>query len=117
VDEAAVDVWTLGAWKEVAKAKSIGALRLWKIEETSTDKVRLRVTQAAACPALSDFGLFLEPPAPLWSPMAEQSNPIEQVVKFPNEVTTRYLRFTAEHVVASDHMAVAELGVIESDAK
>jgi alpha-L-fucosidase len=220
VDEAAVDVWTLGAWKEVAKAQSIGAMRLWKIGETKTDKVRIRVTQAAACPAISDFGLFLEPPAPLWSANAEaraklidrskwkistafenpgiapsraidgdpntfwhsrsetaasgipasitldmgeekklagmtyltrqdgnpngkidkyvveastdgkawsviaagefpniQANPIEQVVKFPNDVTTRYLRLTAEHVVASDHITVAELGVMESDAK
>jgi alpha-L-fucosidase len=220
VDEVAVDVWTHGAWKEVAKAQSIGAMRLWKIEETKTDKVRLRVTKAAACPAISDFGLFFEPPAPSWSAKAEarakltnrskwkitatfdnpgialsraidgdpntfwhsrsetaasgipasitldlgeerkiagmtyltrqdgnpngkidkyhietstdgktwsvvtagefsniQSNPIEQVIKFPNEVTTRYLRLTAEHVVASDHMAVAELGLIESDVK
>lgn len=220
VDEVAVDVWTLGGWKEVAKAQSIGAMRLWKIEETKTDKMRLRVTQAAACPALSDFGLFLEPPAPSWSANVEagtklvdrsklkisttfdnpgiapslaidgdpntfwhsrsetatsgiptsitldlgeerkvvgmtyltrqdgvpngkidkyavetsadgktwvsitsgefaniQANSIEQVVKFPNEVTTRYLRFTAERVVASDHMVVAELGVMESDAK
>jgi alpha-L-fucosidase len=46
-----------------------------------------------------------------------QANPIEQVVKFQNEVTARYLRFTADHVVASDHMVVAELGLIESDAK
>jgi len=64
VDEAAVDVWADGAWKEVAKAQSIGADRLWRIPETKTDKVRIRVTRAAACPALSDFGLFLEPPAP-----------------------------------------------------
>jgi len=218
VDEAAVDVWVNGAWKEVAKAQSIGAIRLWRIEETKTDKVRLRVTKAAACPAISDFGLFLEPPAPLWSAKAEtraklanrskwkvsasfdnpgidpgraidgdpstfwysknptktsgipasitldmgeskkiagmtyltrqdgkpdgkidkyiietskdgktwkkvaagefaniQANPIEQVVKFQNTVNTRYLRLTAEHVVASDYMVVAELSVIESN--
>ena len=217
VDEAVVDVWADGTWKEVAKAQSIGADRLWRIPETRTDKVRIRVTKAAACPALSDFGLFLEPPAPLWSAKAEaraklanrskwkisatfdnpgispsraidgdpntfwhsrsetsasgipasmtldlgeekklagmtyltrqdknpngiidkyrvdistdgktwseaatgefaniQSNPIEQVVRFPKPLKARYLRLTALHVVASDHIVVAELGIIET---
>jgi hypothetical protein len=27
----------------------------------ATEKVRLRITQAAACPALSELGLFAEP--------------------------------------------------------
>ena len=194
-------------------------IRLWRIPETKTDKVRLRVTKAAACPALSDFGLFREPPAPLWSARAEgraklasrskwkigtsfdnpgispnraidgdpntfwhsrsetmasgipasmtldlgeeknlagmtyltrqdgnpngkidkyrvevstdgktwseaatgefaniESNPIEQVVKFPKSMKARHLRLTGLHVVASDHIVVAELGVIEATA-
>jgi alpha-L-fucosidase len=64
VDEVAVDAWLNGDWKEIAKAQSIGTCRLWRVPETRTNKVRLRVIRAAACPAISDFGLFLEPPPP-----------------------------------------------------
>jgi alpha-L-fucosidase len=67
IDEAAIDIWQDDSWVEVAKAQSIGSCRLWRIPTTTTDKVRIRVTKAAACPALSDFGLFLEPPMPAWS--------------------------------------------------
>jgi alpha-L-fucosidase len=216
VDEAAIDAWVNGTWKEIAKAQSIGACRLWRVPETKTDKVRIRVTKATACPALSEFGLFLEPPAPAWSAKAEdraklagrakwkitasfdnpgispnlaidgdpntfwhsagytaasgipasmtldlgefkqlagmtyltrqdkcpngmidkyridvspdgktwteaasgefaniQANPIVQRVMFAKLRKARYLRLTALHVVASNHIAVAELNVIE----
>ena len=68
VDGVAVDVFTGGAWKEIAKAQSIGSCRLWRVSMTTADKVRIRVTAAAACPALSDFGLFLEPEFDTWIP-------------------------------------------------
>jgi alpha-L-fucosidase len=68
VDEVAVDAWQNGAWREIAKAQSIGACRLWRVNEVKTDKVRIRVTRAAVCPALSDFGLYFEPPVPKGSP-------------------------------------------------
>ncbi len=74
VDGAAVDAWDAkadggkGAWKEITKAQSIGSCRLWRVPQTTTAKVRLRVTAAAACPALSDFGLFLEPTFGPWIP-------------------------------------------------
>lgn len=64
VDGVAVDTWDAdaesgrGAWKQIAEAQSIGSCRLWRVPKTTTDKVRLRVTAAAACPALSDFGLL-----------------------------------------------------------
>jgi len=57
----AVDAWLDGAWKELAKAESIGSCHLWRLPETRTNKVRLRVTKSPVCPALSDFGLYLEP--------------------------------------------------------
>ena len=67
IDEVAIDIWQNNAWVEVAKAQSIGSCRLWRIPQTTTTKVRIRVTKAAACPALSDFGLFSEPSMPAWS--------------------------------------------------
>ncbi len=51
-------------WSPAAEATSIGACRIIRAPQAITaSRVRLRVTHAAACPALSDFGLFLEPSA------------------------------------------------------
>jgi alpha-L-fucosidase len=67
VEGVAVDVWDAkakngdGDWREIAKAESIGACRLWRVPRTTTTKVRLRVVKSPVAPALSDFGLFLEP--------------------------------------------------------
>lgn len=51
-----------GQWKELASATSIGANRLIRLSRNViTNKLRLRITGANACIALSDFGLFKEP--------------------------------------------------------
>lgn len=61
IDSVALDQWKDGAWVTFAEATGIGACRLIRTkEDVTTNRVRLRVTKAAACPALSDFGLFLE---------------------------------------------------------
>lgn len=63
VDGFAVDVWQDGDWKEYAKGQSIGACRLIRGPKVQSDRVRLRITQASACPCISDFGLFAMPAA------------------------------------------------------
>ena len=63
VDGFAVDTWQDGEWREYAKGQSIGACRLLRGARIKTDRVRLRITAAAACPCISDFGLFLMPAA------------------------------------------------------
>ena len=68
VEGVAVDAFVDSAWKEIASAPCIGAIRLLRVPKTTTNKVRVRVTKAAACPALSDFGLFLEPEFETWIP-------------------------------------------------
>lgn len=61
IDAVALDQWKDGNWVPFAEATSIGACRLIRTkDDVSTDRVRLRITKAAACPALSDFGIFLE---------------------------------------------------------
>lgn len=61
IDRVAVDVWNDGKWEEVGSATSIGGNRLIRLrDDVTTAKVRLRITAAAASPALSDFGLFKE---------------------------------------------------------
>lgn len=64
----AVDAMVDGQWQELAKAEAIGLCRLWRVPQTTTNRVRIRVTQSPVCPALSDFGLFFEPEFPLWLP-------------------------------------------------
>lgn len=64
VDAFALDQLKDGQWVEFAKNTSIGNLRLIRGDYLTTDKVRLRITQAAACPALAEFGLYAEPTRP-----------------------------------------------------
>jgi hypothetical protein len=52
----------------LAKAESIGSCHLWRVPLTGTNKVRIRVTKSPVCPAMSDFGLFLEPAFAPWVP-------------------------------------------------
>jgi alpha-L-fucosidase len=68
VEGVAVDAWVEGQWRELAKAQSVGACRLWRVPQTTATKVRVRVTQSPVCPALSDFGLYLEPAFGPWVP-------------------------------------------------
>ena len=68
IEGVAVDAMVDGAWKELASAPCVGAIRLWRVPPTTSNQVRVRVTRSAACPALSDFGLFLEPAFQAWLP-------------------------------------------------
>ena len=68
VEGVAVDAFVGGEWKELAKAESIGSCHLWRVPKTTTAKVRIRVTKSEVAPALSDFGLFLEPEFAAWIP-------------------------------------------------
>ncbi len=68
VEGVAVDAMVAGQWKELASAQSIGSCRIWRVPSTTTTSVRIRVTQSPVCPALSDFGLYLEPDFKTWLP-------------------------------------------------
>jgi alpha-L-fucosidase len=63
VDDWALDTWQDGTWAEFAKGTAIGSCRLVRGKPVTTAKVRLRITRAPVCPAIAEFGLFLEPPA------------------------------------------------------
>ena len=56
----ALEVWQDGKWQEFAKVSSIGACRLVRTTPRTTTKIRLRITKAAACPAVSEFSIFAE---------------------------------------------------------
>lgn len=57
----ALDVWD-GGWREVARHQGIGAQRLVRLAKpVTTRKVRLRVLDAPAGPAISEVALFRQP--------------------------------------------------------
>ena len=58
----ALDAWQDGAWHEFAAGQAIGARRLWRGGFITTNKLRVRVTNAPVCPAISEVGVFTEPP-------------------------------------------------------
>jgi len=59
VDAFAVDMEQNGAWTTVAAGTSIGCCRLIPTpREVKARRIRLRITQAAACPAVSELALF-----------------------------------------------------------
>ena len=61
VDSFAVDTWSDGAWREFCQGTSIGACRLIRARRPVTAaRLRLRITAASACPAIREFGLFLQ---------------------------------------------------------
>jgi alpha-L-fucosidase len=61
IEEFEIDRWIDNKWEAFGQATSIGACRLIRTaDDITTTRVRLRITQSAACPALSEFGLFLE---------------------------------------------------------
>lgn len=61
VDTFALDRWEDGRWIEFATGTSIGNRRLVRTTPVTTAKVRLRITHAAVCPAISELGLYAEP--------------------------------------------------------
>ena len=61
VDTFAVDVWRDGDWRSFGTGTSIGMGRtLRSSDSVTTGRLRLRITQASACPAVSELGVFAE---------------------------------------------------------
>ncbi len=61
IEAFALDQWQDGKWVEFTHGTSIANRRLLRFDPVTTAKVRLRITQAAACPALCEVGLYAEP--------------------------------------------------------
>ena len=61
VEAFALDIWKNNEWQEFASGTSIGNCKLVRAKPVTTTKVRLRITQAPVCPAISEVALFAEP--------------------------------------------------------
>jgi alpha-L-fucosidase len=60
IEACAIDASINGAWKEIATATTVGYQRLLRFPETTTDRVRLRITASRWAPTLAKFGLYRE---------------------------------------------------------
>jgi alpha-L-fucosidase len=61
VDACAIDLWRDGTWQEFGRATSIGPCRLIRAKEmTTTTRLRLRITESSASPAMSELGVFAD---------------------------------------------------------
>jgi alpha-L-fucosidase len=61
VDGFTVEIKQDGQWKEYCKGSSIGNRYLQRGATVTTEQVRVRITGCPVCPAISEFGLYLEP--------------------------------------------------------
>lgn len=58
----ALDQWQDGDWREFAAGEAVGARRLWRGPLVTTTRLRLRITDAPVCPAITEVGVYTEPP-------------------------------------------------------
>ena len=62
VDAFGIDAWSNGAWKEIHAGKTIGNQVLVRLSQpVTTDRLRLRITESAGVPCISEFSLFKMP--------------------------------------------------------
>ncbi len=62
VDTFAIDVWSNDNWKEIHTGQTIGYQLLARLSQSvTTDRLRLRITQSAAPPCISEISLFKMP--------------------------------------------------------
>ena len=61
VERFAIDSWDGQGWQEIAAGTSIGHQRILSTRPVTTSRVRLRIVQAPACPAIAELSLFASP--------------------------------------------------------
>lgn len=61
VEAFALDIFKDNQWQDFATGTSIGNCKLVRGKLVTTAKVRLHITQAPVCPAISELALFAEP--------------------------------------------------------
>lgn len=61
IDTFAIDQWDGNRWVEFYTGTAIGRQRLVRVQSVTTSRVRLRITSAPVCPAISEIGLYAEP--------------------------------------------------------
>jgi len=58
VKEFSVDIWSDREWKQAGAGTTIGYKRILKIDPVETDKVRINILNAKACPVISNVEIY-----------------------------------------------------------
>ncbi len=53
-----VDAWVNGAWKPLSSATTVGYKRILTFDPTQTNKIRISITAAKACPLISNIEIY-----------------------------------------------------------
>jgi alpha-L-fucosidase len=53
-----VDVWSDNEWRKVASATTIGYKRILKLDDVKTNKIRINIEAAKACPLISNAEIY-----------------------------------------------------------
>lgn len=67
VKEFSLEAWVDGAWEEIDRQTTIGSKRILRFENVTSEKLRLNILDAKACPTISNVEVYhapklLEPP-------------------------------------------------------
>jgi alpha-L-fucosidase len=87
VEAHAVDVFDGGEWRQIAEASTIGHKRILRVPKTTASRVRLRITKSRACPAISEFGLYL---CPVERPTVGASLSVGKAAQASNQNTSEF---------------------------
>ena len=68
-----LEVFVDGAWKEIAKATTIGYKRILRFPSVNASKVRINIIDSKACPVISNIGIY-DAPSILDAPVILRSN-------------------------------------------
>jgi alpha-L-fucosidase len=60
IDSFAVYVESGSGWREYARGESIGNRRIVRGQEVRADRIKLAIEKAAACPSISEIGIYIE---------------------------------------------------------
>ena len=58
IEKFVVEVWDGENWQELTRATTVGYKRILRFDDTTAQKVRLKIMQSRLSPAISSFGLF-----------------------------------------------------------
>jgi len=61
VKEFSLEAWVDGAWQEIDRQTTIGYKRILRFDDISSDKLRLNILDARACPTISRVGIYQAP--------------------------------------------------------
>lgn len=64
IESHALDIWSEGEWKEIARATNVGYKRILRFPDVTTDRFRLRILQSRDIPAISAISAHYAPARP-----------------------------------------------------